>query len=64
MPLILTLFIPLMGFNLQLQGGIIINSYSVKPAEVEIPQFDNAVLITWDGCSKKYFENISRMVLL
>jgi hypothetical protein len=54
--LIVTLFSSFVGFNLSTKGSLETSSQLIKLDEFQVPQYDNAVIITWDGASSKYMD--------
>ena len=54
--LLLTLLFSFAGFNLTVTGSIEIELQQKNLTDFQVPEFDNAVIITWDGTSSKYMD--------
>ncbi|NPD88556.1 MAG: sulfatase-like hydrolase/transferase [Asgard group archaeon] len=54
--LIITLISSFVGFNQLVEGSLEIEVQQKNLADFQIPQFDNTVIITWDGASSKYMD--------
>ncbi len=53
---VLTLISSFVGFNLTTEGSTVVKFQQNDFADFQVPQFDNAVIITWDGTSSKYMD--------
>lgn len=54
--LMLTLMSSFVGFNLTTEGSTVVEIQQNDFADFQVPQFDNTVIITWDGASSKYMD--------
>ncbi len=54
--LLVTLLSSFVGFNLSVEGSLEVEVQQKDLADFQVPQFDNAVIITWDGTSSKYMD--------
>jgi predicted AlkP superfamily pyrophosphatase or phosphodiesterase len=54
--LLLILLFSFIGFNLTVEGTVNIEIQQKEFADFQVPEFDNTVLVTWDGTSSKYMD--------